>query len=174
MTSDITLLPHLEIEFRLGVLNKTFDSNIGLKSFNNIKSLLDNSSCWKATNYESYTDIFYNEVRYNNKTEQSIIKKIIDKSTIKNTPYDIRMSVCQEIPTVCNFTHETLRRNKKRYSYSTEHWSIELTEVFSDSSTSYECELEYINTNYIRTHSLDFLKKVAVKELNNILLSANV
>jgi hypothetical protein len=174
MPSDITLLPHLEIEFRLGTLHKSFNSNIGAETFSKIKSLCDNTTSWKSKNYESYTDIFYDKVRYNNKTKKSIIKKVIDKSTIKNDPYDIRVSICQEIPTVLSNNKETLRRSKKRHTYSTELWSIELTEVVSDNSTSYECELEYTCVDYIRTHSLDFLKKLAIKELSNILLCANV
>jgi hypothetical protein len=170
---DITLLPNLELEFRLGKIKKNrFDTNIKETSYYKIKALLDKSESCKVLSSE-YVDIFYEDVRYNNITNTYIQKKSLHKEDLSNNIYDIRISVSQELPATCK-KKETYRRNKKRDQYIFRNWSIDLTIVTLDNNITYECELEYHNINYIRSHDLMFLKKLAIKELNNILVCSNI
>ena len=173
---DITLLPYLEIEFRLGkIVNNNFNTNIGFNNFTKLKNIFDLCNTWIEKLDFEYTDVFYNEIRCVLDKKDCITKKTILKENIKNHSCDLRMCISQELPIVAKNSNEneTFRRHKKRYRYSTSHWHIDLTKVVSNNITSYECEFEF-NIHYARTHSIHFLKSYALKEINRILVCANI
>lgn len=174
--NDPTLLKNLELEFRLGKITEyAFDTNIGQLNFNKIKNTLYSFN-WYKTETNTFTDILYNDnIRQCLETNACIKKINFDKQDIHNNSMDIRMSISQEIPVLIPSSLECLRRYKKRYSFfNFKLWRIDLTEVITDDQNCYQCELEYTDINYIRTHDIDFLKTLAIKELNNILICSNI
>lgn len=173
--TNVQFLPYIELEFRLGSLNKTFDTNIGLERYTKIKNALDAYKNWTSTETANITDTFYNSIRHslNKNTNETLViqKKKLRHELLKLKNFDVKMSLCQEKPKVLENTHATFQREKTRISYITNNWKIDLTII--DNSKAYECELEF-NPHYVKVHSLEFLKKEALRQLQNLISCANI
>lgn len=152
-----------EIEVRLGFLSELeesecqmFDSNIGEQYFNKILSTLREFKEWREIETTTTTDYYADNLRLTVAKNGS--KSCMEKNRIKDidftydeTPFDIRISVSQEIPKdPSEFPKSkkkiTKTRRKNRTSFHHEYWTFDITEVIKSEddieSTSYEIELE--------------------------------
>ena len=171
--NDITLLPFLEFEVRLGKIGtRGFCTDIGKNAFEQIKNVLDPYERKNKT-FSEYTDVYYDDIRCTLGTENIIIKKNLLKEDISCDPFDFRVCISQELPAKLK-KKQTFERHKKRFTFNTSCWCIDLTEVTCTDSITYECEFEFKDIHYIRTHSFDYLKSSAIEELKNILLCTNI
>ena len=154
---------NIEIEIRLGQIQfNEFKSGLGSKDFfNKIKNILDSSKCWDKVINNKYEELCLNNLRrttfFNGKKimkHQHIKKLKLYKDDLEytGTPYDIRISVAQEIPTADKIkSGEGIIRKKNRFSYYYKDYRIDLTTVEQiDNGVSiinYELEVEFINLN---------------------------
>ena len=154
---------NIEIEIRLGQIQfNEFKSGLGSNDFfNKIRDILDSSKCWDKVINNKYEEICFDVLR---RTTVFNGKKIIKHQCIKkhklchcdfeytSTPYDIRMSVSQEIPTEDKIKSGVgILRKKNRFSYYYKDYRIDLTHVEQIdngvSTINYELEVEFINLN---------------------------
>ena len=101
---------NIEIEIRLGQIQfNSFKSGLGSKDFfNKIKNTLDSAKCWDKFINNKYEELCHNGLR---RTTNINGKKVMKNQCIKKdrlinqnfeysgTPYDLRISVSNEIPT---------------------------------------------------------------------------
>ena len=150
---------NIEIECRLGWKpNNEFITDIGEKFFNSIVDVLNTSNV--CTKKVEHTDIYiYKNLRITTKHNSNDILKIEKKKKLKQidlsligTPYDLRISVCQEIPSseTPNLYHCEKIRSKNRTTYEYKMWNYDLTRVnlyntnqqsLSCSNRIYECDI---------------------------------
>ena len=175
--SDSLLLPYIELEFRLGHKKRCFDTNIGHSLYKSLYKTLKTFPNWVDVSFTKFNDIFYNNVRKSinltNGTENIITKRKILEEESKILDLDYRMSLSQEIPSVLKSNCITLQRQKERYTFCHRHWKFELTTVTCNDDITYEFEFEFY-TEYVRSHSIDHLKKVAYAEISNLLACTNI
>lgn len=171
-------VPNVEIELRLGwIQNNRFSTNIGASFYKNIFHTLERSDLEQT---HETSDVYI----------QGILRKIISKnnSTVQKkkrietidfsaygTPYDIRVSVCQEIPVRPKNTNNdtwSFLRNRKRSSFRYKMWNYDLSECntsapvdeFAEDTMSYEVELE-LDTRCIQNWSSSYLAHSAVVKI---------
>lgn len=156
----------IEIEIRVGQIQwiqmEKFKTGLGSNEFfDKVKNILDNSKCWDKVINNKSDELCMNGIKritsFNNK---KILKhQCIKKQNIKNinlqycgTPYDLRISVSNEIQTEDKIKNNTgTLRKKNRFSYYYKDYRIDLTHVEQISNgiseINYELELEFINLN---------------------------
>lgn len=157
-------IQNLEFEMRLGKINNTyFDSNVGKENFFKILDVLNKFSSWEDIKYIN-TSVYYTgplRTIVNDDTEEThvILKtRICDKNIhLSHHPLDVRVSVSTEKPADQMETAENIRI-KKRTSFIRKNLSIDMTivtgdqeDLDSDTSESYEIELEIIDPYKIKT-----------------------
>ena len=157
-------IQNLEFEMRLGKINNTyFDSNVGKENFFKILDVLNKFSSWEDIKYIN-TSVYYTgplRTIVNDDTEEThvILKtRICDKNIpLIHHPLDVRVSVSTEKPADQMDTAENIRI-KKRTSFIRKNLSIDMTivtgdqdDLDSDTSESYEIELEIIDPYNIKT-----------------------
>lgn len=166
-------LPNIEIELRLGKqTQRGFDTDISNKTYEKLKNVLSSYNSWVKVLSTTEEDVFYNDVRCTNE-KVSIIKKRLHVEDLNLSELDLRVVVNQEIPAQAKTKDITYKRMKYRTKYITRNWTIDLTKCISSTNTTYECELEF-DTNYIRIHSLEFLKSEGIRQMKHLLTCANV
>ena len=129
---------YIEMEFRLGKFNGTFfDTNIGEKMYISILNGLNKYTGWDRI-VQSETEVFFREkdnlrITIDESTnEETIIKKervhVEDFKKLEGTPFDIRFSVCKEIPMDHDYESEMDgKKTKTRTSYIRKNVSIDVT-----------------------------------------------
>lgn len=151
----------IEIEVRLGFIEDEeirrghFDPDISEVNFKKIKSSLETFKEWDSRTKTDSTDYYHGDTRLtiNKDASRTCMRKVklTDYDFIYDgCPFDIRISVSQEIPMdpdafedndECKFT-----RQKLRETFRTGAWKFELTEVVTEKndlgSKSFEVELE--------------------------------
>jgi hypothetical protein len=177
---DFLVLPFVEIEIRFGYLNNSknnnnekFDSGIDKKYFFKIIEML--SATEPGNEYEFIKIENKNTTEYfngNNKlklieNDESKEKVLISKENvltknmiIKNAPFDIRLSVNQEINynseikdslQLFDITNSKNYRKKTRKSFISKHYRYDLTEVIEVINNvhkeKFEIEIELIVNN---------------------------
>lgn len=165
---------NIEIELRIGQIdtsNNRFNPGLGSQDFyNKIQKVLESNKNWdkiiKTTSEELINNDIRKTLKYNNK---KVIKNVcIKKNKIKTvdftyngTPYDIRMSVSNEIPTDEKIK-TGIKREKDRTSYCHKDYRFDLTTIIQTdntvSTTIYEMEIEFLNlknnvSDIYRAHS---------------------
>ena len=158
--------PGLEIEMRLGKMNGTFfDTNVGSQTFDKILEALEQFQHWEEKKSDIVEVFYYNESKKrltwdeDNGTQECIMKKNILKKDFSDdkSPYDVRVSVCQEIPTEKPVDEDADRMIEKyRRSFIRKNLSIDMTIISGDSQDmddedgkKYQVELEIIDPTKI-------------------------
>jgi hypothetical protein len=159
-------IPGLEIEMRLGKMNGTFfDTNVGSQTFDKILEALEQFQHWEEKKSDTVEVFYYNESKKrltwdeDNGTQECVMKKNILKKDFSDDkhPYDVRVSVCQEIPTEKPVDEDADRMIEKyRRSFIRKNLSIDMTIVSGDSQDmddedgkKYQVELEIIDPTKI-------------------------
>ena len=158
--------PGLEIEMRLGKMNGTFfDTNVGEKTFDKILEALEHFQHWEEKKSDTVEVFYYNESKKrltwdeDNGTQECVMKKNILKKDFSDdkSPYDVRVSVCQEIPTEKPVDEDADRMIEKyRRSFIRKNLSIDMTIISGDSQDmddedgkKFQVELEIIDPTKI-------------------------
>jgi len=156
----------LEIEMRLGKMNGTFfDTNVGSQTFDKILEALEQFQHWEEKKSDIVEVFYYNESKKrltwdeDNGTQECIMKKNILKKDFSDdkSPYDVRVSVCQEIPTEKPVDEDADRMIEKyRRSFIRKNLSIDMTIISGDSQDmddedgkKFQVELEIIDPTKI-------------------------
>ena len=159
-------IPGLEIEMRLGKMNGTFfDTNVGEKTFHKILEALEQFQHWEEKKSDTAEVFYYNESKKrltwdeDNGTQECVMKKNILKKDFSDdkSPYDVRVSVCQEIPTDKPEDEDADRMIEKyRRSFIRKNLSIDMTIISGDSQDmddedgkKFQVELEIIDPSKI-------------------------
>lgn len=143
---------NVEIEIKLGRIDKTFISGIHSESFyNKIKDALNSYTGWDTVNEQTTIDYIKDSYR---KTGDSIIhKKRLEtvNFTFQGTPYDFRICVSTETPCTLSSFNPSLTRKKNRTSYVYKECRLDLTKVEEETNDEIimneEFEVELINLN---------------------------
>ena len=175
-------LRNVEIEIRFGWKHDQprFSTNIGSSFFDTIKRKLSASD---LARYEETTDVHIQGVlRKVTGPNGYIIQKkkrieTIDFS-VEGTPYDIRISVCQEIPINNKSTIDawSFLITRKRTSFQYKMWKYDMSECtlsrptdeYVENVCSYEMELE-LNTHNIVGCSSSYIAHSGVVKILDIL-----
>jgi hypothetical protein len=159
-------IPGLEIEMRLGKMNGTFfDTNVGEKTFDKILEALEQFQHWEEKKSDAVEVFYYNESKKRlswdeeNGTQECVMKKNILKKDFSDdkSPYDVRVSVAQEITTDKPEDEDADRMIEKyRRSFIRKNLSIDMTIISGDSQDmddedgkKFQVELEIIDPTKI-------------------------
>lgn len=173
--------PNVEIELRLGWQTpERFDTNIGKMYYDFIQEALMRSNMPRT---DSVSDVYtQNNTRIITDSRGKIIdahKKIKVETVdflLHGTPFDVRLSVCMEIPVKkrVNLAECRYLRSRARNTWVHDDWVYDLTYVtqsepsgpFTDSLFSFEFELELLKG---RTDNSSFLAQSGVMKLCDLL-----
>jgi hypothetical protein len=169
MVYECLILPFVEIEIRLGTINKnSFDSCIDRKYFEQIKKTLENGTWTLIENINTVEYISNQEVSLKLINNESIIMKenVITKNIqINNSPFDIRYSVNQEF-TLNSYINSfskinNIIRTKSRRSYISDNFKYDLTIVNEKKNNinkdKYEIEIELLVNKETLTWTNEYL-----------------
>ena len=178
---------HIEIEMRLGKFNgKMFDTNVGKDAFDKIMTGLQKYKQWEQV-VLSDQEVFYRErdntritVDDNTGDETIVQKERIkneDFKKIKNSPYDLRISISKELPIEDIEDREMdKKKTKTRVSFIRKNLSIDMTKCTGDmhdmdaeDPITYQIELEIIDPSRIQDKDELFNIIHKVKDVINIL-----
>ncbi len=178
---------YIEMEFRLGKYNGTFfDTNIGEKKYIAIFNGLNKYTSWDRI-VRAETEVFYRDkdnlrITIDESTnEETIVKKervhVEDFKQIKDTPFDIRFSVCKEIPMEHDYDSEMDgKKTKTRTSYVRKNVSIDVTSISgntkdmdSEDPFTYQVEFEIMKPQNIEDKDTLFNIIHKIKDLFNML-----
>lgn len=170
-------VPNVEIEVRLGWKGSArFDTDVGETFFESIRDTLQ--SCDVMTKVSQESDVYTSGIlrKVMNGERVDIHKKkrleIVDFD-ILGTPYDARVSVCQEIPVRTTKPLEwSFLRHRRRSSYLYKMWRYDLTKCtlanpvdeYAESLDTYEIELE-LDVNIAGDCSSSYLAHAAVVKI---------
>ncbi len=149
---------NIEIEIRLGYIQeKYFDSNITNEYYKKINNTLNSFKDWSYNDNKTTTDYYDGNLRLSIDMEgnRSAMKKVrlTDIDIVYDSgPFDIRISVSQEIPIDPNDVNNNnlkTSRNKTRITRIYDKWKFDLSEVTTENNNlkkkSYEFEIEIDN-----------------------------
>jgi len=181
---------HVEIEMRLGKFNgKMFDTNVGKDNFDKVMTGLQKYNQWDQV-VLSDQEVFYRE-RDNtritvddNTGDETIIKKERVKNEdfkrLKNSPYDLRISISKELPIQDLQDREMdKKKTKTRVSFIRKNLSIDMTKCTGDmhdmdaeDPVTYQIELEIVDPTRVQTKDELFNILHKVKDVISILGNA--
>jgi hypothetical protein len=187
--------PNLEIEFRLGRLetdgtNNIFNASVSEEFFKDIVEVLETNPNWDSKNRGILNDYFNNGIRMSVHSDgkKSCIKKIKLVSLdfeFTDTPFDIRVSLSQEIPkTIEEFMvgidgaselneNDLFKREKDRMSYRHQAWSFDITTVKTIENSvptiQYEVELETVNINILESMSMQYFVHSSLLKIKDMI-----
>jgi hypothetical protein len=150
--------PHIEIELRLGWKHpRRFDTNIGKRYSDQIYNLMSRTS-FARTDENSNVHVYRNVRVITDPVTGNVLasqkKRKIETHDIllHGTPFDLRMSVCQELPVSPPSPNDPREfvRSRARTAWKYKIWSYDLTHARSanprddtdETLDSYEFELE--------------------------------
>lgn len=162
--------PEIEVEMRFGRFNgKIFDTNVGQDVFNRLYAGLQQYNGWEDVKM-SNSEVFYRDrdsvrMTVDDETgDQVVVQKRSmfkeDIKRLKNVPYDIRFSVCKEVPMPddADYTDMDRKKTKRRVSFIRKNLSIDLTvssgdtvDMDAEEDTMYQVELEIIKPSDVKT-----------------------
>jgi hypothetical protein len=150
--------PNVEIEIRLGWQRPDkFDTDIGQTYYDTIRHALHNSvmrDTRSTQNTHVYTFKNMRMITDERGNPLNMHKKVKIESVdflLHGTPFDVRLSVCTELPVRdVPTTPFQFLRSRVRESWSHNEWTYDLTRIvrsqpdneYIDTLNSYECELE--------------------------------
>ena len=171
--------PNIEIEFRLGWKGS---SDIGKSYYDKIKEQLQSCIVWDNTNFLHAHEFHFNKFRQSvNKVDNNIttIKKtriLVNDIILNDCPFDLRISVCSEIPVDNISNNVTFSRKKFRNTYIYKMWKYDLThyivddnfvDPFNDTNQTFGFEIEYIPYND-RKNDLSYLTHSIIGKIFDI------
>ena len=172
--------PHAEVEFRIGKHNGSmFDTNVGKENFDRILRGLMKYREWEDIKNEN-TEVFYQDstglrISIDEHGNRKNIKKVsLQKKDVKTTnmPYDVRFSVCQELPARENNEEMDRQRVKQRQSFIRKNLSIDMTVVKGDvddmdaeDDVQYQVEFEIIDPTKVKSEN-EFIN--IVEKINDV------
>jgi hypothetical protein len=154
----------VEIELRLGKISRgAFDTNVGKENFEKILRGLEKYQGWESVT-ESHETVYIkgdtrvidDEKTGKSKCQKKTRVKKMDLS-LKDQPFDVRLSVSTEVPVKTAPTEFEDMRVKKRKSFLRKNLSIDMTRVTgnpddpdSEEDERYEVELEIVDTKELK------------------------
>lgn len=157
--------PHIEIEFRVGKINRGgFDTNVGKSVFEKALRRLSRFDKWESTS-KTQTTIYYskNGRRAISDDETDDVVRVLKNRVIvqdyplDNQPFDIRLGISTEVPYEPDDDDEFDKLKKRtRYSFVRKNLSIDVSEIQADpddldneDNVTYQIELEIIKPHEI-------------------------
>jgi hypothetical protein len=191
--NTLLLIPGVEIELRVGSINNknlSFDSSIDKEYSEKINTSLLSYPEWELVEEIHTTDYVYSvdknkKIRIsvdslNNK--KSIIKEnIITKNiSLKNSPFDIRFSVNQELNNSSNDLLKSLESNNKeitrqkaRRTFKNKNFNYDLTNVIETKNNvkkeKFELEIELNINEETLEWSDEYIKDFLICKLNDLI-----
>jgi hypothetical protein len=173
--------PHVEIEARVGwKTNAFFDTNIQLEMFDVLKTKLKQSH--SMTEVLENTNVYIVDRCRVITTEDGEVKDTHKKIKLheidlglEGSPYDVRLSVCQERPVEKKnqrLSRSNLIRSRRRVRFIYKMFNYDLTEVFvhATNSKAFEFEIELNLHNISRQkHSTHYLAHSMSMKLEDII-----
>jgi len=172
--NEFLVLPFVEIEIRLGTQNgNKFDSSVDRVYFEKIKNQLSNGEWKEIKNIESIEHIKDSIKLITIKDNTKVIMKenVVTKTfSMKNSPFDIRLSINQEFKLDSYLTNinknDSVVRSKNRTTFLSDNFQYDLTIVNEKKNNinvlKYEIEIELlINENtlvWTNDYILDFIE----------------
>lgn len=160
--------PQTEVEMRLGKFNgKMFDTNVGKDTFDKIHTALMKYDGWEKI-FNTEEEVFYrdrdnirmsiDETSGNRKVIQKVSIHKEDFKRIKGSPFEMRFSVCKEVPVdLEDFGDMDRKRTKIRRSFIRKNLSIDLTitsgdavDMDSEDMVEYQVEFEIIQPSEVK------------------------
>jgi hypothetical protein len=136
---------YIEYEIRLGRSGEYFETNMNKRHYQLVSDAFSTFVDESGKKIEPILTTYTAEYDVDNR--RKIDDKVIEKKRlghmdfeIKNSPFDIRVSVSKEQP-VKKFGPVVLSMNKERASYKYKNWSYDLT-ITDNSKYSVEIELD--------------------------------
>ena len=177
----------VEIEIRLGWKTpERFDTNVGESFFETMNETLRNSGLARSVHESSvYTHgILRNVVTRDGQIDVHKKKRLeVVDFNIQGTPYDARVSVCQEIPVRLRDPNQDwcFLRNRHRTCYEYKMWRYDFTkcalaspvDAYTEDIVSYEVELE-LDVSKAKGHSSSYLAHSAVVKIIDLVEMNNV
>jgi hypothetical protein len=153
--SELTVLPFVEIEIRLGTQNKNhFDSSVDKRYFEKIQSIL-NSGEWKGIDYSDTTEYIKDSIKLISPGKVILKENVLTKThVLSDLPFDVRFSVNQEFKMDSLLTsiskNDSVIRKKDRTSYISDNFKYDLTTVNETkngiNNVKHEIEIELLIT----------------------------
>jgi hypothetical protein len=172
--NEFLVLPFVEIEIRLGTQNgNKFDSSVDRVYFEKIKNQLSSGEWKEIKNIESIEHIKDSIKLITIKDNTKVIMKenVVTKTfSMKNSPFDIRLSINQEFKLDSYLTNinknDSVVRSKNRTTFLSDNFQYDLTVVNEKKNNisvlKYEIEIELlINENtlvWTNDYILDFIE----------------
>lgn len=157
---------NVEIEFRFGRPSpKGFDTNVGKETFEKLFRALEKYPSWERKEHGKW-EVFYFEngrrlqILEETDEREAIIKNKLktDDFQIEKAPFDVRLSVSQEIPFEYDGESCEEQKVKERWSFIRKNLKIDLTKITGDPddpdddrNESYQVELEIIDPTIVKT-----------------------
>ena len=186
--NNLLLIPGVEIELRVGLINNnlSFDSSIDKTYFEKINTSLLSYPEWELIEEIHTTDYVYSvdknkKIRVSvdsNNNKKSIIKEnIITKNiSLKNSPFDVRFSVNQELNNSLNnqiIDKNNLTRQKARRTFKNKNFNYDLTNVIETKNNvkkeKFELEIELNINEETLEWSDEYIKDFLICKLNDLI-----
>jgi hypothetical protein len=174
--------PYVEIEVRFGWKQDTyFDTNIRYEFYQNIHQHL-NSPIFNTLEEESEVYMWKNIriVKVNGTVVSTHRKRRIEHVdlALKGTPYDVRLSVCQELPASIDkqqLHRAIMIRKRTRTSFRYKMWSYDLTKVYIPNSDErvFEFEIELMSRKVSSSMSVNYLAYSLAMKIVDVSLFAS-
>lgn len=173
--------PNIEIEARLGwKTSNYFDTNIQAEFYETLKTKLKQSCMIERQ--ENTRVYVMNQTRVITTMDNRIkdahrkVKLLSIDLGLEGSPYDVRLSVCQERPVSKQTTNQitpsrgNLIRTRERSQFIHKMFNYDLTKVFVHATDShvYEFELELNLHNVSRLHSTHYLSHSMAMKIEDI------
>jgi len=173
-------VPNLEVEFRLGYINKDeFKTDIGKSFFDKIsEQLFESEMLEKKLIFDKTKDYFYNGRRLtvsDSNPKGTCIRKeklaVVDFS-INDSGFDMRVSFSKEIPSKrFDISKSNYARVKERSSFHHKHLRFDMTNVTVEDNTVedhlFEIELEIMEIDFTKMSS-HYLIHDALLKINDM------
>jgi mRNA capping enzyme, beta chain len=158
--------PNVEIEFRLGKVNRSggFDANVGPETFQKVILGLNKYDGWESKTMTK-SEVYYGEggrraiwYEASDVTDNHIKTKIINKDIVLgDLPFDVRLGISTEVPCEQGDEFES-SKERIRYSYLRKGLTIDATimrgtpdDPDSETDVTYHVELEISDLGTIRS-----------------------
>jgi hypothetical protein len=189
MAASLINLPFVEIEVRLGCMDKHFDPAI---DYNHVKTIVESLNFydkWKRIDYINSSEYIFSSENMKliesttNGKEVNIklmFKENRDKQTIvlKDSPFDIRFVVNQEF-TMNHLLHKfkkenaNIIRHKQRKSYIADNFKYDITNVTEVTNntpiTKYEIEIELLVNKQTINWTDDYIQSYLTCKINDLI-----
>jgi hypothetical protein len=159
--------PNVEIEFRLGKVNRSggFDANVGPETFQKVTTGLNKYDGWESKTLTK-SEVYYGEggrraIWYEEPdiTDNHIKTKLVNRDIVLGTmPFDVRLGISTEVPCEPNGDEFESSKERIRYSYVRKGLTIDATimrgppdDPDSETDVTYHVEFELSDLEAIKS-----------------------